>query len=81
MLILGEIDSDSLLYYSFEDRQLLVYNKRKMTSSFVRMSISPMPKALLECDKPFLDGIKKLILHPKFYNPGNNFVVIVDMNK
>ena len=53
MLILGEIDSDSLLYYSFEDRQLLVYNKRKMGSSFVRMSISPMPKALLECDKPF----------------------------
>ena len=59
---------------------MLVYNKRKMQSSFVRMSISPVPKALLEVEK-IEDGIKWLALHPKFYNPGNNFVVIVDLNK
>ena len=37
MLILGEIDTDNLLYYSYEDKQLLMYSKRKMTSQFVRM--------------------------------------------
>ena len=79
MQILGEIDSDNLLYYSFDDKQLLLYSKRKMSSSFVRMTISPIPKTLLECDKP-LNGIKKLALHPKFYHPGNTFVVIVDLN-
>ena len=50
-----------------------------MASSFVKMTISPIPKGLLECDKP-LDGIKQMAIHPKFYNPGNNFVVIVDLN-
>ena len=43
------------------------------------MMIAPVPKALLESEKP-QDGIKLLALHPKFYNPGNNFVVIVDVN-
>lgn len=52
MLVLGEIDPDNLLYYSFEDRQLLLYNKKKMGSSFVRMLITPMPKVLLECERP-----------------------------
>ena len=50
-----------------------------MTSQFVRMTIAPVPKSLLECEKP-QDGIKWLGIHPKFYNPGNNFVVIVDQN-
>ena len=80
MMILGEIDADNLLYYSYEDKQLLLYSKRKMASQFVRMSIAPVPKSLLECEKP-QDGIKWLGIHPKFFNPGNNFVVIVDQNK
>ena len=79
MLLLGETDSDSLLYYSFDDKQLLLYSKRSMTSSFVKMTISPVPKTLLECDRPH-DGIKMMSLHPKFYHPGNSFVVIVDIN-
>jgi len=79
MLILGEIDADNLLYYSYDDKQLLLYSKRKMASSFVRMMISPTPKSLLEKEKP-LDGIKLMSIHPKFYNPGNNFVILVDVN-
>ena len=43
------------------------------------MTISPVPTSLLECEK-ILDGIKCMSIHPKFYNPGNNFVVIVDLN-
>ena len=77
MLILGEVDLENLLYYSYEDKQLLLYSKRKMTSKYVKMSFSPVPKSLLECERPF-DGVKVLGIHPKFYNPGNNFVVIVD---
>ena len=50
-----------------------------MGSQFVRMTISPVPKSLLECERP-QDGIKWIAIHPKFYNPGNNFVVIVDLN-
>ena len=50
-----------------------------MASSFVRMAIAPIPKSLLECEKP-LDGVKQMAIHPKFYNPGNNFVVILDLN-
>ena len=80
MLILGEVDQDNLLYYSYEDKQLLLYSKRKMASSFVKMTISPVPKGLLECGEKPLDGIKQLAIHPKFYNPGNNFVAIVDLN-
>jgi hypothetical protein len=79
MMILGEIDSDNLLYYSYDDKQLLLYSKKKMASSFVRMIIAPTPKSLLEIEKP-LDGIKMLGIHPKFYNPGNNFAVLVDSN-
>ena len=58
MLILGEVDQDNLLYYSYEDKQLLLYSKRKMASSFVKMTISPVPKGLLECGEKPLDGIK-----------------------
>ena len=79
MLILGEVDADNLLYYSYDDKQLLLYSKRKMASSFVRLMMSPTPKSLLEKEKP-LDGIKLMSIHPKFYNPGNNFVVLVDVN-
>ena len=79
LFILGEIDNENLLYYSFEDRQLLLYSKRKMSSSFVRMTITPVPNSLLECERP-ADGIKQLCLHPKFDKPGNNFVVLLDLN-
>ena len=29
MLILGEIDTDQLLYYSYDDKQFLVYSKHR----------------------------------------------------
>ena len=29
MLVLGEIDTDQLLYYSYEDKQMLIYSKAR----------------------------------------------------
>ena len=29
MLVLGEIDADQLLYYSYEDKQMLIYSKAR----------------------------------------------------
>ena len=43
------------------------------------MVITPVPKAISEANKP-QDMFKHIALHPKFYNTGNNFVVILDKN-
>jgi hypothetical protein len=44
------------------------------------MLISPRPKLLYSC-KEMCDNIKMLALHPKFFQSGNSFVVILDSNK
>jgi hypothetical protein len=43
LMILGEIDARTLLFYSFTDRQLATYDIHKLTTSFVKMALNPVP--------------------------------------
>ena len=75
MHILGEIDADRLLFYSFTDRQMFTYSLKKMAIQCVRMLITPMPTVFQQAGT-MQDQVKFLALHPKFHQPGNNFVII-----
>lgn len=76
--VLGEIDNQSLLYYSYADQQLAVYDTSKLTSQFVKLVLHPLPTHMSAGDKP--NFIKAMALHPRFHLKGNNFVVLLDQN-
>ena len=62
--ILGEIEPQKLLFYSFTDKSLMTYDTNKQITSTVKMVIWPAPKLFQNSVE---DGIKHLALHPRFY--------------
>lgn len=80
LLLLGEIDKDKLLVYSYTACQLLLYSKQMQRTEWVRPVLSPLPKELLEEQYP-LQNVTSLTLHPKFYQPQNNFCIITGPQK
>ena len=59
---------------------MFTYSLKKMAIQCVRMLITPMP-AVFQQAGTMQDQVKFLALHPKFHQPGNNFVIIQDKTK
>ena len=46
VMIIGEIRTDNILMYDFNDKQLVVYDKKRLEEYYVKMVITPVPKSI-----------------------------------
>lgn len=83
MYLLGEVSPSQVLFYSYTDRQLMIYDLRIGKERVVVMELTPKPKTLTPSRLHNVNSVpqvRDIVLHPKFPLTGNNFVVIVDFN-
>ena len=79
MTILGELDEQQVLFYSYTDKMLMTYNLKQQQTSYVKMVFAPMPEPIGEVGQE--RGIVNVAIHPNYAEAGNPFVVLVDSNK
>jgi hypothetical protein len=62
----------------------MIYDQRSQKEKPVKMQLTPEPKTMIASAKLHsttgVPTLKDLVIHPKFSQPGNNFLVICDTN-